>query len=169
MKFLLPQVVFAVLVTQSSLATAQIYRCDSESGVPLYQNAPGPRCKPMELPSITTVPAPASPAGRSGAGATSTSTATSSMPTPAQFPRVDNAAQRARDADRRSILEDELRREEAKLNSLRAEFNNGEPDRRGDERNYQKYLDRTQRLKDDIARVEGSVASLKRELGAIRD
>lgn len=82
---------------------------------------------------------------------------------------MDNAAQRARDADRRSILEDELRREEAKLNSLRAEFNNGEPDRRGDERNYQKYLDRTQRLKDDIARVEGSVASLKRELGAIRD
>ena len=58
---------------------------------------------------------------------------------------------------------------EARLGELRAEFNGGEPERRGDERNYQKYVDRVQRLKDDIARTESSVSSLKREMTSLRD
>jgi len=52
---------------------------------------------------------------------------------------------------------------------LRTEYNNGEPERLGSERNYQRYLDRVQRLKDDIARTEASIASLRRELGSVRD
>ena len=35
----------------------------------------------------------------------------------------------------------------------------GQPERQGNERNYQKYLDRTQKLKDDIARTESDVNS----------
>ena len=69
----------------------------------------------------------------------------------------------------RRILEDELSKEEAKLADLRKEFNGGEPERRGDERNYQKYLDRVQRLKDDIGRSEVNIASLKRELASVRE
>ncbi|HPU54078.1 MAG TPA: DUF4124 domain-containing protein, partial [Burkholderiaceae bacterium] len=48
------------------------------------------------------------------------------------------------------------------------EYNNGEPERRGDERNYQKYLDRVQRLKEDIARTEGNLATIRRELSALK-
>ena len=38
-----------------------------------------------------------------------------------------------------------------------------QPERRGDERNYQKYLDRTADLKSGIARKESDIAALKRE------
>ena len=77
--------------------------------------------------------------------------------------------QRTRDLDRRRILDDELRKEESRLTELKAEYNAGEPERRGDERNYQRYLDRVQRLKDDIARPESSIGSLRREIAALRD
>lgn len=88
---------------------------------------------------------------------------------PASASRTESAAQRSRDGDRRKILEDELASEEKRLAELRKEFNNGEPERRGDERNYQRYLDRTERLKADIARGEANVESLRRELGASRN
>ncbi|HQP68573.1 MAG TPA: DUF4124 domain-containing protein, partial [Quisquiliibacterium sp.] len=80
-----------------------------------------------------------------------------------------SSTQRARDNDRRRILEEEMRKEEAKLAEIRKEYNNGEPDRLGSERNYQRYLDRVQRLKDDIARSEANIATIKKELLAIRD
>lgn len=93
-------------------------------------------------------------------------------PVPASGPRpsdsrVDPAAQRARDNDSRRILEAELRKEEEQLEQLRKEYNNGEPERRGDERNYQKYLDRVAEMKAAIARKESDVAALKREIGKL--
>ena len=81
--------------------------------------------------------------------------------------RVDPAAQRARDTDSRRILEGELRREEERLAELRREYNNGEPERMGNERNYQKYLDRVADLKSGIARKEGDIAAIKRELSKL--
>jgi hypothetical protein len=62
------------------------------------------------------------------------------------------------------ILEAELRKEEAALESLKKDFNNGQPERRGDERNYQKYLDRVNEMKAALTRKEADVASLRREL-----
>jgi hypothetical protein len=149
-------------------ARAQVWRCESPGGGVEYSNSASSnrdgRCRAVELPNLTTIPAPKLPA-QSGAAKGGSSTTTS----PASFPRVDVGAQRTRDLDRRRILEDELRKEEARLGELRAEFNGGEPDRRGDERNYQKYVDRVQRLKEDIARSESSVASLKREMASMRE
>jgi len=82
---------------------------------------------------------------------------------------VDSSTQKARDGDRKRILQDELAKEQDKLAALRKEYNNGEPERQGNERNYQKYLDRVQRLKEDIARSESNLASIQRELASIRD
>jgi hypothetical protein len=81
---------------------------------------------------------------------------------------VESSAQRERDETRRALLETELKREEARLAELRTEYNNGEPERRGDERNYQKYLDRVQLLREQISRSESNVAELRRELGMQR-
>jgi len=81
--------------------------------------------------------------------------------------RVDPGAQRARDSDSRRILESELRREEERLAELKREYNNGEPERLGNERNYQKYLDRTADLKSSIARKESDIAAIKRELAKL--
>ena len=78
--------------------------------------------------------------------------------------RVDPADQRARDSDARRILEAELKREEDRLASLKTEFNNGQPERQGNEKNYQKYLDRVADMKTAIARKEGDVTALKREI-----
>jgi hypothetical protein len=78
--------------------------------------------------------------------------------------RVDPADQRARDNDARRILESELKREEDRLAAMKSEYNNGEPERQGNEKNYQKYLDRVAELKASISRKEGDITALKREL-----
>ena len=89
---------------------------------------------------------------------------------PAQRPsdsRVEPSTQRQRDADARRILEAELRREEEQLAALKRDYNNGEPERRGDERNFQKYVDRVAQLKAGIARSESDISAIKRELAKI--
>lgn len=151
------------------LACAQVYRCDTDTGVPLYQNAPGPRCKALDLPTISTIPAPQLPAQPARQGAVNGGAAGGAATGAGNFPRVDASAQKSRDSDRRAILGNELRSEEARLVELRTEYNNGEPERLGSERNYQRYTDRIQRIKDDIVRTEASIASLRRELGSVRD
>jgi hypothetical protein len=81
--------------------------------------------------------------------------------------KVDPAAQRARDSDSRRILENELRREEEKLAAMRKEFNNGEPERVGGERNYAKYQERVADMRAAIARKESDVGAIKRELSKL--
>lgn len=147
---------------------AQVYRCDSPNGVPVYQGTPkGTNCQPVDLQPLTTIPAPKLPATKAP-GSAAAGGSSAARPSPEGFPRVDEAAQRARDSDRRRILEDELRKEQARLDELKAEYKDGEPDRLGNERNYQRYLDRVARLEEDIARTETNIASLRRELTTIR-
>ncbi len=93
-------------------------------------------------------------------------TPNASAPRPADA-KVEPSAQRTRDLEARRILEGELRREEARLAELKREYNNGEPERLGSERNYQKYLDRVAELKSGIARKEADIAAIKRELAKL--
>jgi hypothetical protein len=58
--------------------------------------------------------------------------------------------------------------EEDKLAALKKEFNNGEPERRGDERNYAKYQERVASMQEDIGRSEKNIEALKRELGNLK-
>ena len=81
--------------------------------------------------------------------------------------KVDAKEQRARDSDARRILEAELAREQAALAALQKEFNNGEPERKGEERNYQRYLDRVEELRNAIARKQADVAAIQRELAKL--
>jgi hypothetical protein len=138
-----------------------VYRCP---GPPvLYTDAITPQeaqqrgCRTIEGAPVTIVQ---TPRGRAPASAPA------SAPRPAEA-RVDPAAQRARDSDARRILNDELRREEARLAEMRREFNNGEPERQGDERNYQRYLDRVAEMRAALARKEADVAALQRELAKL--
>ncbi|MGE5451863.1 MAG: hypothetical protein ACM3VZ_08515 [Acidobacteriota bacterium] len=80
--------------------------------------------------------------------------------------KVSSEDQKARDADAKRILETELKKEEEALASLQKEYNNGQPERRGDEKNNQKYLDRVAEMKAALTRKEADVAALRRELGA---
>ncbi len=145
-----------------------VYRCP---GPPvLYTDALTPeaararQCQVLDAPALTV-----------GAGAPrAAGAATASAPAPAPSSaaprgetRIDPAVQRGRDAQARRILESELRREEARLEALRREFAGGEPERRGDERNYARYLERVEALRAAIARTEADVAAIRRELARL--
>jgi hypothetical protein len=149
-------------VTPRAAIAQDIFLCTDDQGRKTYQNTGTSKgCKKVEVQPILTVPAPRMPARQS-------QPQPGNDARPANFPRVDGDTQRARDGDRRRILEDELKGEEDKLSRLRAEFNNGEPERRGDERNYALYQERVQRLQAEIQRGEGNIASLKREIALLQ-
>ena len=162
-------------------ATAQerVYRCGNE-----YTNQIKGRsgCKLVEGGNVTIVrgttasvgaaPAPysnpsPSPARASGGGGGGGSSSPSTASAPPSAPRIDTPDQRARDSDAKTILEQELRRAETRQAELRKEYNNGEPERQGNEKNYQKYLDRVSDLKAQIARNESDIAGLQREIGRL--
>ena len=145
---------------------ATVYRCP---GPPvLYtdtltaQEARDRGCRTIEGAPITVVQTRPRPASAPANGAA----AAPGAPRPPEA-RVDPAAQRARDSDARRILTDELQREEARLAELQREYKGGEPDRRGDERNYQRYLDRVAELKASISRKEADIAAIRREIGKL--
>lgn len=118
-------------------------------------------CRTLEGAPITVIAGPKRASGAAASGAPS-----ASAPRPVET-RVDPSEQRARDSDARRILEAELRREETRLTELQTEYNKGEPERLGSERNYQKYLDRVTDLKSGITRKESDIAALKRELSKL--
>jgi len=108
-------------------------------------------CKAMVTQQPTTIPAPKV---RGGAPA----------PSPSASSKVDAQEQKARDSDARKILQDELIKAQAQLDALQKEYNNGQPERKGDEKNFQKYLDRTADLKAQITRTESDINAITREL-----
>lgn len=143
-------------VAATSQAQDAIYRCGNE-----YTNTrPDARsnkgCKLVEGGNVTVVqgsPVPKSAAPKANASAGNNA------------PRVDAAQQKARDSDMRLILQDELKKAQARLEQLKKEYNNGEPEKLGPEtRNYQKYLDRVAELKANLARTESDIAGLRREM-----
>ena len=150
----------ALLALSGAAQAQQIFLCvDAEGRKELTDTRKGKNCKLLDLPGAA-IPAPGG--ARRGAAPAAAAVA------PANFPRVESSEQKARDADRRAILTDELNTETRKLAELRKEFNNGEPERRADERNAAKYQERVAGLKDSIARAESNVEMLKRELANIK-
>jgi hypothetical protein len=151
-------VIFPLLfVTFAAHAQGEVYLCVDSSGNREYKNTGSvTHCKKVELPGVTTIPAQI-PRQQ-----------VTAVKSPSDFPRVDDATQKARDNDRKQILTDEVKSEQLKLAGLRGEYNNGQPERRGDERNYAKYQERTAALKDSISRSEKNLEALNRELNNLK-
>ncbi|MFC7514519.1 DUF4124 domain-containing protein [Herbaspirillum sp. GCM10030257] len=145
-------------------AQSEVFLCVDETGKKEYKNTGTTKgCKKIDLPGITMIPAP--PTARKPVVQTAAAKPSAS---PSDFPKVDGDTQKTRDNDRRQILADEMKSEEQKLANLKKEFNNGEPERRGDERNYAKYQERVATMKDDISRSEKNIEALKREIGNLK-
>lgn len=148
-----------LLVATAGYAHAQtdVYLCVDDSGKKEYKNTGATRgCKRIDLPNITMIPAPKRQAMQTVVAKPASA--------PPEFPKVDGTTQKARDSDRRQILLDEMKNEEQKLAALQKEFNSGEPERRGDERNYAKYQERVATMKEDMSRTEKNIDALRREL-----
>jgi len=152
-----------LLASLGAQAQGTVYRCP---GPPILytdtlsaKEAKDKGCRTIENTPITivqTVKPP--PRSASGSGAEAPRNAES---------RVDAGQQRVRDDERRRVLQDELRQAEERLANAQKDYNNGQGERRGDERNYQKYLDRMAELKDSIARYEADIQALKREIAKL--
>jgi hypothetical protein len=149
------------LAVAPALAAAQsdLYRCVDPAGHATFTDDAGRKemlrtkkvdvCERLSGLPVTSVPTPR-PNSRAAEPART-------QVSPANFPRVEADTQRLRDADRRRILEEELRTEEEKLARLRSE-----------EKAAGVAPDRAQRLRDDIGRSENNLAALKRELAFLR-
>ncbi len=138
-------------------AHADVFKCVGPDGHVTYtndkSNARGCKTLSSEMP-VSSVPGPAAaPAKPANAGG--------------GFPSVSGDQQKARDGERRRILEAELDTESKSLEAARKALAEGEAVRLGDERNYQKYLDRIQGLKDNVSLHERNVDALRKELSKL--
>ncbi|RZJ11664.1 MAG: hypothetical protein EOP39_05750 [Rubrivivax sp.] len=147
----------------SAQAQGTVYRCP---GPPvLYTDALSAKeahdkgCRTIEGTPITVVQSPRPRAATAAAAPSAEGRGAEG--------RVDAGQQRVRDDERRRVLQTELRQAEERLANAQRDFNDGQGERRGDERNYQKYLDRMAELKDNIGRYEADVQALKREIAKL--
>ena len=144
---------------QQPIGGGTVWRCVEQDGKAHYTNikkeTEGKQCVVVTR-EVSVVSAP--PPQQRAAG----------TPTPRDFPKVDKDTQRSRDDGRRKILEDELYSEEKGLTDAKAKLAEQESIRNGDERNYQRVLDRLRPYQDAVDRAERNVAALKRELSGLR-
>lgn len=143
-------------------ARAEVYKCTDEEGRVTYTNAKsGKGCTVLsqDLP-VSSVP-----------GAATKKPA----PTPGTFPKVDGDTQRARDNDRRKILEDELAAELKLLEQAKKELTDAEAEpgtfRRpggGTGRNVAAYDEKVKPLQDKVSLHERNVEALRKEIGNLR-
>ena len=139
---------FPLLMLPPAVAANTLYKCTDDSGIVLYTNQKTSK-KSCTVLSQQLPPPPASGATRQRLAST---------PTPGDFPRVSGDEQKARDGDRRAILDKELANE--LLNAEKAKkalFDaGGQPP------------DKLQALRDAVALHERNVESLKKEIGNLR-
>lgn len=139
-------------------AAAEIFKCTDAQGSVIYSNMQSRNCKRLN------VEPPTGGHLRSGAG----SAASGASSSPSGFPRVDGPTQKARDDDRRRILEQEVAAEQKNLEQARRELAEQEAVRSGDERNYQRVLDRLQPFKDRVALHERNIEAIRKEISNLR-
>lgn len=132
-------IVFLALFSVSFTAQSELYKYVDKSGNVTYSNVPLKDAQKLELPPLTVVPR-------------------TNLELETKTPEL-SANGKHRDAIEKKI-DDEIKLLEEK----EKEYNNGEPERIGSERNYQRYLDRIQRLKNEISLHEKNIGTLKFEL-----
>ena len=141
------------LLLSAGAASAQTCKYVDSEGRITYSNVPIKNAKKVSCFEPVKPPQQQSPAAPANAAAK---------------PRVDSTTQRQRDDDRRNILEAELRTEEQQLAQAKRELAEQEAIRTGDERNYERVLERLKPYQEAVAQHEKNVASLRQELANLR-
>ena len=149
--------VFAASIASPALAQG-VFLCTQPNGTREYRNTGDTRgCRKLELEAISTIPTTSSCSSQAKLDASGSA-----------FPKIESQVQKRRDQDRMQILLDEVRTEEGKLSELKKEFQNGEPERQGGERNYAKYQDRVATMKEEMQRTEKNIEALRREISQLK-
>lgn len=136
------------LIFFSFPARAGIYKHVDEQGKVTYSNIPSSNAKQLNLPPIVVVP-------------------------PVDSGDVEDRIARRRESmkleEQKEKLQSKISEEEKRLSEVKNEYKDGNPDRLGSERNYQRYLDRVERLRTEIDRRENNLNILKKELNTLSD
>lgn len=142
-------------------AEAEIFKCVGSEGHVTYSNVQSKNCIRL---SLDPVPAAAPPAARPA----------QKTPTPSSFPRVDESTQKARDSDRRRILESEIATEQKSLEQAKKELAEQEAQVLANERivggaiNLVKVQERVQPFKDKVALHERNIEAIRKEIANLR-
>ena len=125
----------AILSGYASQALSGVYKQIDEHGNVTYSNVQSNNAEKVDLPPIVVVPS-------------------------VDADGVDDRII----TEQRNALEQKIAEETELLASIKAEYNDGNPDRLGSERNYQRYLNRVERLKKEISLREANLQALQRQL-----
>lgn len=152
----------AVLPVQADV----MYQCVDDRGHKSFSNikssAKGAKCTAMDLGTPVTVPAPK---------------AAAKTPTPATFPKVDDNTQKARDTDRRRILDSELATEQRNLEEAKKALVEQEAIILPSERQQYKggggisggkVEERIQPYRDKVALHERNIEAIQKEIAKLR-
>lgn len=134
-------IVFLALFSFSCTTQSEVYKHVDENGNVTYSNTPLEDSKKLSLPPLIVMPG-------------------TDLESKVRTPKPsENYNEKQRKVVKKMIA-DEVKL----LEDKKKEYNDGEPERFGSERNYQRYLDRVQRLKDEIVLHEENIRTLEIEL-----
>jgi len=153
-----PTLTISLLALFAAPAYADIYKCTDASGHVTYSNVLTKGCAKLNLEPLSTIPA-VRPAAKT--------------PTPAGFPRVDENVQKARDNDRRRILEQERVAEEKNLDEAKKRLAEAEVPQPGDRNaggsiNQARLQERVQPVRDQVELHERNLEAIRKELLNLR-
>lgn len=143
----------ALLVALLPLAVSAqtIYKCvDANGGTTYASSRLGSHCKVISSGPENAYPAPKAK-----------SHSAASNPSPAGFPRVQEDTQKARDGDRRLILEQELAGEQRSLEQARKELADQVAAQGGQSERATSY-------RESIGRHERNIQAIQKELGNLK-
>ena len=136
-------ILLLILFVTSNFVQAGVYKHVDKDGNITYSNMRSNDAKVVDLPSLTVVPA---------------------IQTEAVNSIIERRKKSTSIKRQRRDIENQIADEENHLAALKDEYKNGTPDRLGSERNYQRYLDRVERLKGEIAARESNLSILQQSL-----
>ncbi|MDA8108280.1 MAG: DUF4124 domain-containing protein [Betaproteobacteria bacterium] len=145
--------VLALAAGAAHAQASEIWKCVDAQGQVLFtserRDTAGRKCELLSRQEVNVVPAQ-KPGVR--------------VPSPSGFPRESTEARAAARQRQRQTLDQELTKEQDALAQAQKSLAEQEAVRYGNERNYQRVLDRLQPYKDAVERHQKNIDALKREL-----
>ncbi len=146
-----------LLVIAAAPAWADMWKCTEKDGSVRYTNVKSDSrgCTAVVLDPLNSS-LPATKAGAKGNSG------------PASFPSVSSTEQKARDGDRRKILETELSNEERLLGEARKKLKEQEDLRLGSEKNFARVEERVAPFQKQVQLHESNIANIQKEISSLR-
>ena len=132
-----------VLAFFSCSIQAGVYKHVDERGNVTYSNVPSNNAKKIDLPPIVVVP---------------------SVDSGDVEERIAKRREAMKLEEQREKIQSRITEEEKRLGELKSHYKDGAPDRLGSERNYQRYLNRVERMREEIDAREKNLETLKKGL-----